>query len=931
MERVFQVRRGEADRALLLFAYLFLIIFSNVVSKSARDAIFLARFTPVQMLYADIPVAILVGPVVALYLRLSRRTHLPRLLGGSLLFFAANCFAFWWFSHGTSQPWLIPALYVWVGIVGVLAPAQVWTLANYVLTTREAKRLYGVIGSGAISGMILGGFVTRLIAKRLGTNMLLLVTAIALAGCPLLVLAIWRRRQPGAGEVQTTPAAPAEPQKGGGGFLETLALMRSSRHLLAVAALICFASLVTQIAAWQFKAIAKQAIPEKDALAALFGTFNFYAGFASLAAQLLFTSQILRKLGLGPALFIAPSALAAGSVGVLVSSTLPAAIILRGSDQVLRYSIDRSAVELLYLPVPPSEIFRAKSFIDTVVWRFGEGLGSVTALVFLNLMHMSPSGLSVIVLVLLGGWMAAAYEAKRQYVSNLSEGIARHRLDAERLSASVLDRSTADVLAASLGGNDPQEILYALNLFQIGHSGATHPAVRGLLAHSAPEVRTRALEILSAAGDRQAIPQIEKMLQDPDLGVRTEALSFLTHHAHIDPLERISQLGDFPGFALRASMVGFLARPGESQNLDVAALMLDTLVTEARESDARQRIELARLIGTLPDQFSGHLEALIADSDPDVVRSAIQSVGGVRNLALVPRVIERLRDPALAGEAAAALAQFGDEMVELLRARLVDPDEPAEIRREISSVLLLIGTPAAEEVLADNLLDRDAILRFRVLMALNKLRQQRPGGALDLELVEMVLAAEILGHYRSYQILGTLDGQFDGDSTVIQGLKQSMEHDLERIFRLMKLLLPHYDMHSAYFGLQSDNPKVHDNAVEFLENVLKPQMRDMLVPVLDRAVSADARVKIANRLLGKPMESREEAVSALMVSEDPWLQSCAAYAIGALGLTTLGPSLDRWLGHSDALLRETARRAKERLAAGSAQQDPLRARTSESG
>src|SRR5262249_4504598 len=211
-------------------------------------------------------------------------------------------------------------------------------------------------------------------------------TAIAMAACPMLVFAIWRRRQPGSEEVQAAPATAAAPQKANGGFRETLGLMRSSQHLLAVAALICFASLVTQIAAWQFKAIAKQAIPEKNALAALFGTFNFYAGFASLAAQLLFTSQILRKLGLGPALFIAPAALAAGSVGVLFSSTLPAAILLRGSDQVLRYSIDRSAVELLYLPVPPTEIFRAKSFIDTMVWRFGEGLGSVIALVFLNLM-----------------------------------------------------------------------------------------------------------------------------------------------------------------------------------------------------------------------------------------------------------------------------------------------------------------------------------------------------------------------------------------------------------------------------------------------------------------------------------------------------------------------------------------------------------------
>ena len=32
-------------------------------------------------------------------------------------------------------------------------PAQVWTLANFVLTTREAKRAFGFIGSGAILGL----------------------------------------------------------------------------------------------------------------------------------------------------------------------------------------------------------------------------------------------------------------------------------------------------------------------------------------------------------------------------------------------------------------------------------------------------------------------------------------------------------------------------------------------------------------------------------------------------------------------------------------------------------------------------------------------------------------------------------------------------------------------------------------------------------
>ena len=47
-----------------------------------------------------------------------------------------------------------------------------------------------------------------------------------------------------------------------------------------------------------------------------------------------------------------------------------------------------------------------------------------------------------------------------------------------------------------------------------------------------------------------------------------------------------------------------------------------------------------------------------------------------------------------------------------------------------------------------------------------------------------------------------------------------MDEELERIFRLMKLLLPEHDLHSAYFGLQSDNALVHSNALEFLEHAL---------------------------------------------------------------------------------------------------------------
>ena len=148
----------------------------------------------------------------------------------------------------------------------------------------------------------------------------------------------------------------------------------------------------------------------------------------------------------------------------------------------------------------------------------------------------------------------------------------------------------------------------------------------------------------------------------------------------------------------------------------------------------------------------------------------------------------------------------------------------------------------AQAVLTESVLDRDVILRYHTIAALNKLGQQHPERSTDRKLIESVLAAEIMGHYRSYQVLGTLGASLEDDANPIaHGLRESIEKEAERIFRLLKILYPQYDMHSAYVGLQSNDPIVHDNAVEFLDSVLPPEVRAVVIPLFDREVPvADA-------------------------------------------------------------------------------------------
>jgi AAA family ATP:ADP antiporter len=912
IERALNVRPGDLGRGVLLCSCLFLIICSYKIGGVAGAALFLSRFQARQLAYADISSSLLVAAVIAGYVLIARRVVFRDLLVGSMIFFAATWAVFWGLAHYYSRLiWVFPAFYVWVKIFGVLGATQIWTLANYVLTTREAKRVFGMVGGGAIAGGIFAGFLSKTMAKRFGTESLLLAMALFVLICAGLVILVWRSGRVLAGDARGTAGGLA--QTAPHNLVASMRLLFASPYLRAIAGVICISSLVVTLTGWQFLAIGQQFLVKKDAMAEFFGSFYFYAGVLGLLFQLLLTARFLRRFGIGTALFVLPVTVFLGSAGLLAFGTLASVVALKGGDQVLRYSVDKSTTELLYLPIPAGVKLQVKWFIDTVIWRLGDGLSGLAVLIFATSLHWPARQISWIVLLLASGWLVAVSVARRQYVATLRESISQHRLDVEQASAPVLDRSTAELLATNLSASDPKDILYALSLFEVEQQRAAHPAIRALLSHSAPEVRQKAIAILSAAGDKAAVPDVQRLLRDPELSVRTEALLFLSHHGHIDPLTVIEQLGDFPDFSVRSAVVAFLAQPGEAQNLETARNILNSMVDEAGEEGLRNRVEAARLLGELPDCFDPLLSRLLADSDTHVLCEAIHSVGMLRKRRLVPELLDRLADHRLAPAAAQALGRFGDSIVGGLRDHLCDSAVPIQARREIPSVLVALGTSAAESVLLDNLLQGDTTLRFRMIAALNKLCRLNPETVLDVQMLETVLAAEILGHYRSYQILATIGARKDGVDPLARALKESMEQELERIFRLLNLLHPRLDLHSAYVGLQSTSVSVHDNALEFLDNVLKSHLRDMLVPLLDSKVTVEERAQMAQRLVRAKIESQEQAVAELVASDDPWLKSCGAYAIGTLGIKSLEDQLDRCLNESDPLLRETARAAKLHL------------------
>jgi AAA family ATP:ADP antiporter len=316
----------------------------------------------------------------------------------------------------------------------------------------------------------------------------------------------------------------------------------------------------------------------------------------------------------------------------------------------------------------------------------------------------------------------------------------------------------------------------------------------------------------------------------------------------------------------------------------------------------------------VPGEFLDLIAQLLADEDEEVARQAVRSARVIAREELARPLMAVLARPEIADEAADALARLGDPVIPEIAQRLRDEEEDLDIRRELPSVLVRIGSAGAELVLVDSLLHVDTTLRHRVIASLNKLRAVRPEIRIDPDAVEVLLAAELAGHYRSYQVLGPLRRQLKDEDPVLEAMRHSMEQELERIFRLLNLIYRQDGLHDAYVGLRAANAAIRANALEFLDNVLRPELRPLLVPLLDAQVSIDERIEIADRVVGAPVETTEQAIGTLLASEDSWLRSCAVYAVGTLQLHGLTEELRRFEDSGDEVLRERVRTARQRLA-----------------
>jgi ATP/ADP translocase len=418
-KRFTQIRPGEGRRVLLTFLYFFLIITAYYLIKPVSRSLILGELGSRMVPYVDLIAALLMGPVVTLFARLVDRIGKQQLVRGSFWAVAGLLLFFRGLLSLDHLRWVAGVFYVWVAIFSVLVVTLFWLVANDLYRPREAKRLFGFIGSGGILGGIVGSSIAAVGAQVVGTENLLLLSAGVLVLCGLVVQRLWALVP---ARVDAAEAAPAHlPPSGAffsnlGGFAR---MLMQSRYLLLLVAMVGLNKLVATLVYYQLNPFIEQTFTNQDARTTFTGMFLGGVNTIAFIVQFFFTSWTLRRWGVLPALLVLPIGLLTGSVGLILWPVFGVAAATELFDGSLNYSLQQTTKEVLYLPIDRSIRYKVKPFIDMVVFRFGKGIAAIIGIVCLSGLHLPPQTLSYIVIPMVIAWLLVSVWLRRDYVTRI--------------------------------------------------------------------------------------------------------------------------------------------------------------------------------------------------------------------------------------------------------------------------------------------------------------------------------------------------------------------------------------------------------------------------------------------------------------------------------------------------------------------------------
>jgi AAA family ATP:ADP antiporter len=871
------VRPDERRETHAAFLTLFGFVGSHAMLETARDALFLAKVPATHLPWVFIAIA-----TVSLTLARVQRKFSARLAGRAALtawigVAGLVTLAFWLFLPLLGDGGVY-ALYVWSGVLTTLVLIHFWTLVGTIFSITQAKRLYGVIGAGSVIGALAGSGMAGALAVVIDARHLVLAAAGGFLITALLPLRFSKHVAP-------TPLDSHEDAIGLWGNAKFIVRHRYARNVVL---LMILGTACLTVGDFVFKSTVASKVAPQD-LGTYFGTISFALNIVSLVVQITIVNAVVRRLGVSGSLTVLPFLMLAGGLGMVLTGGLIAAIAIKSADGSLRYSLHRTASELLFLPLTEDERRHTKSFTDLVAHRGGQALSSVVILVLAA--TVAPGWVLAGLLVLLAAvWMWAAMTLRSPYLE-----LFRGRLEGRRVKADAdklgLDVRSLETLVRAFDSQNDADVLAALDVLEQEGRGRLVPML--ILYHPSERVVERALELFTKAQRRNVVPVLDRLIDHPSSRVRAAILAARSVLAP-DAQPLLMRLSFEESPEVRAAIIVNLIASGEIFGADADERM-DALL---RHGSTTTKIALADAIARRSATgFSDVLATLAQGPDPKLRLAAVRAIGRVKPSSCLPLLIRMLGEEVMRNDAQQVLVDYGMEGFHAMVKAADDPAFSLACRIRLPQTIARFDPALAAAVLLERLTrEPDGAIRYQIGRALERLIERAPALILDEALLDRTIAATVSRAYRylDRRIILARGAALDpsrktpGHDVLFELLEDKETNAVERLFGLIGLAYRSDDFTDIYRGLTSPRKDARATSIELIENILREPLRSAVLGLIDDIPEAD-RLPAARDYHTPLGLDYEGLLVHMLASTSESIQDVTVFHIGELQLVELEP------------------------------------------
>jgi len=405
------VQPGEVRALAWSWLYIFCVLCAYYIIRPIRDDMGVAsgvETLPWLFTGSLLGMMLVNPPFAALVARLSRVRFISLAYG----FFVANLLLFFLLLQVATPAqniWVGRIFFIWTSVFNLFVVSIFWALMVDVFDAEQGKRLFGVIAAGATLGSILGSSLTASLARHVEPTYLLLGSAFLLETAVLSVRRLSRLSE----ALRLRPAARGEEGPIGGGVLSGFTHAFRSRYLLNISLYMLLYSVTSTFLYFEQAAIVNRSFADRAARTAFFAQVDLVVNVLTLGVQLFLTDRLLRGLGVALTLTLLPALSMVGFVALGVTPTVAIIVLFQVLRRTGNFAVARPTREVLFTVIPREDKYKAKSFIDTVIYRSGDQVGA-WSYALLSGLGLSLTGIALAAVPLSAVWLLNSFWLGRE-------------------------------------------------------------------------------------------------------------------------------------------------------------------------------------------------------------------------------------------------------------------------------------------------------------------------------------------------------------------------------------------------------------------------------------------------------------------------------------------------------------------------------------